>query len=72
MDRLLANQLVFFVNDPATREAYEMYVSYRIDYLKEQLCTTRDADEIKALQGAIKELRRFLTLRDEVLSKKDK
>lgn len=71
MDKKLASKLVYFVNDPVTQEAYLAYVSYRIEHLKDQLCSTRDTDEIRYLQGAIKELKRFETLRDEVLSKKD-
>lgn len=71
MNKELAKSLLYFVNDVATSEAYLKYASFRIDFLKEQLTSARDFEEIKGLQGAIRELRRFETLRDEVLQFKD-
>lgn len=71
MERELARKLVHFVNDPYTREAYEEYASFRISVLKDQFVNTRTFEEVCALQGAIRELSRFISLREEVLSKKD-
>jgi hypothetical protein len=71
MDRELARQLVHFVNDPYTNEAYLEYVSYRVGLLKNQLTNAKNMEEVRELQGRISELKRFETLREEVLSKKD-
>lgn len=71
MDRELARKLVHFVNDPYTNEAYLEYVSYRVGLLKNQLINAKNMEEVRELQGRISELKRFETLREEVLSKKD-
>jgi len=42
------------------------YVSKRIEILREQLETSLDVDQMRQIQGSIKELKRFKTLRDEV------
>lgn len=72
MNKELAKSLVHFVNDPYTNEAYLAYASDRIEFLKNQLVSARDYEEVKELQGRINELKRFETLRDEVLQFKDK
>jgi len=71
MHRELARTLVHFVNDPYTNEAYLAYASDRVEFLKNQLVSARSLEEVKELQGRINELRRFETLRDEVLQHKD-
>lgn len=43
------------------------YVEARIFVLRDQLETTKSHERILEIQGAIAELRRFKTLREEVL-----
>lgn len=67
-----AERLLWFVNDPDCRAGYEFYVDNRVSLLRERLETCKDHNTILEIQGAIQELKRFLTLRDEVLvHKKD-
>lgn len=71
MNKELARKLLPNVNDILVREAYEEYALYRISVLKDYLVNCTSWDEVLKTQGAIRELTRFSTLRDEVLSKKD-
>lgn len=70
MNKELALKLLPNINDPLVREAYEQYALYRISLLKDQFLNTRNYEEVQLLKGAIRELERFVTLRDEVLQHK--
>lgn len=70
MNKEVALKLLPNVNDPLVREAYEQYALYRIAKLKDQFLNARDYEEVQLLKGAIRELERFTTLRDEVLQHK--
>ena len=73
MDKKNAEKLIWFVNELEVQEAVEFYVAYRVQLLREHLDTCKDLNKILEIQGAIQELKRFGTLRDEVLlHKKDK
>lgn len=43
------------------------YVENRIDILRGQLETAKDMDRVRQIQGSIQELKRFKTLREEVM-----
>ena len=59
-------KLLPMVNNKQNEDRIAAYVSDRISYLYTQMeqCTT--VEELKTLQGQIKEVRRLDTLRDEV------
>lgn len=61
-----AKKLLPLVNDAKTMELLEVYTSGRIEYLRVNLEQCQTAEEMYALQGSIKELRRFATLQGEV------
>lgn len=67
MNKDLYRQLLLLVNDKDMMDRLLVYVGNRIETLRTQLETTRDADRIREIQGSILELRRFYTLRDETL-----
>jgi len=68
MDKLLFRSLLPLVNDKSHYEILNEYASARIFILLEQLSTEKDMDRVKSIQGAIGELRRIKTLRDEVVA----
>lgn len=68
MDKLLYRTLLPLVND---KDSYTILVEYseaRISTLLHQISTEPDMDKVKSIQGAIRELRRIKTLRDEVIA----
>lgn len=67
MDRLQYRVLLPLVNEKEQMDRLHTYVGHRIRTMQEQLENLQELDQIRALQGSIKELRRFYTLRDEVL-----
>lgn len=70
MDKELAKQLLFLVNDKSMMDLLDKFIQYRIDWNKEQLTKENDIDNIRKTQGAIIELRRnFQSLRSTVLEK---
>lgn len=68
MDKLLFRTFLPLVNDKEHYEILNEYASSRISILLEQLSTEKDMDRVKSIQGAIGELRRIKTLRDEVVA----
>ena len=66
MDKELARSLLLLVNEPASREALNMYQNHRLQLLRTQLESTQTFEETARIQGQIKELRRLETLREEV------
>jgi len=60
-------KLLPLVNNKDMMDVLELYTDVRIDTLRDLLETTQDQYQIRGIQSSIKELRRFSTLRDEVL-----
>lgn len=67
MDKKFYRTLLLLVNDKETMDRVHAYVDARIEVLRDQLETTQNLDRVTALQGAVRELRRLKTLRDEVI-----
>ena len=67
MDKKFYRTLLLLVNDKETMDKVHSYVDARIEVLRDQLETTQSLDRVTALQGAVRELRRLKTLRDEVI-----
>ena len=60
-------ELLPLVNDLDKYTILQEYAEHRIETLKNILVTQKDFERILELQGAITELKRFKTLRDEVI-----
>ena len=66
MDKKFYRSILLMVNQKDTFEMLQEYISKRIEILREQLETSLDVNQMRQIQGSIKELKRFKTLRDEV------
>lgn len=58
--------LLLLVNNDDQMERLHSYTLHRIETLRNQLEKQKERDRVLEIQGAITELRRFSTLRDEV------
>lgn len=67
MDKKFYRSLLVLVNNKDVMDLINTYVEARIFVLRDQLETTKSHERILEIQGAIAELRRFKTLREEVL-----
>tara|TARA_R100000951_G_scaffold106107_2_gene100414 strand:- start:1004 stop:1222 length:219 start_codon:yes stop_codon:yes gene_type:complete len=67
MDNEFFISLLPLVNDKLQFQSVQDYAKGRIDILLQQLSTERDMNNVVRIQGAIAELRRFSTLREEVI-----
>ena len=67
MDNEFFINLLPLVNDKLQFQSVQDYAKGRIDILLQQLSTERDMNNVVRMQGAIAELRRFSTLREEVI-----
>lgn len=67
MDKLDYRSLLPLVNDKDQMDRLIEYAGKRIAQHRDHLEKEKDRDRILETQGAIRELRRFATLRDEVL-----
>jgi acetolactate synthase regulatory subunit len=67
MDKMQYRQMLPLVNEKDQMERLTAYVDDRIETMRDQLEKLADVDQVKTMQGAIRELRRFYTLRDEVI-----
>jgi len=67
MDNEFFISLLPLVNDKLQFQSVQDYANGRIDILLQQLSTERDMNNVVRMQGAIAELRRFSTLREEVI-----
>ena len=67
MDKQQYRDLLPLVNDKAIMELLEVYAKARIELRRDQLETPKDLQRISEIQGALAELRRIKTLRDEVI-----
>ena len=65
----VAKELLKVVNDKKTMDALEKYMNYRVEELHKLLEQQDKISDINKAQGAIKELRRIKTLREEVISR---
>lgn len=66
MEKHIYRQLLLLVNDPNTYDALQTYMDARRDILLRQLETTPDMDQVRRIQGALAELGRLATLKQEV------
>lgn len=69
MQKELARELLPLVNDHEKFPLLDKYIGDRITTMRTYLETSKDHNKILEIQGAIQELRRFATLRDEVLER---
>lgn len=67
MDKDFYRSLLLLVNDIQTLSLLQRYVDQRIHILRDQLEKTKEHSRVLEIQGAIAELRRFATLREEVI-----
>ena len=67
MDKLHFRSLLPLVNDKDQMDRLSEYALKRINQHRDHLEKEKDRDRILEIQGAIRELRRFSTLRDEVI-----
>lgn len=67
MDKQFYRSLLPLVNDKDQHQTLKDYADRRIKQMHGLLETTKDHNRILEIQGAIAELRRFHTLRDEVI-----
>jgi hypothetical protein len=67
MDKSVYRSLLMLVNDKDQMERLDTYVEGRIHHHRNNLEKQKDIHRILEAQGAILELKRFKTLRDEVI-----
>lgn len=67
IDKKFYRRLLIAVNDPQLFPLMQEYADERIEVLRNQLETTKEVDRMREIQGSIHELRRFKTLREEVI-----
>ena len=67
MDKDTSRALLPLVTDKDMMERLQVYIDYRINKYRDLLEVQKDFDRITEMQGAMAELRRFKTLRDEVI-----
>jgi hypothetical protein len=67
MDKQFYRSILLMVNQKDTFGMLQSYAEARIEILREQLEITKDIGAIREIQGMIGELKRFKTLRDQVV-----
>jgi len=67
MEKVLAKSILPLVNDVEKYPILQSYIENRIETMRSFLENTKDHEKILEVQGAIAELRRFQTLRDQAL-----
>jgi len=67
MNKEFYRSLLLLANDKANLDKLQEYALARINMHRDHLEKEKDPHRILEIQGAIAELRRFKTLRDEVL-----
>ena len=67
MEKVLAKKILPLVNDVEKYPLLQDYVDNRIETMRNFLENTKDHTKLTEVQGAIAELRRFQTLRDQAL-----
>ena len=73
MIKEVAKKLLKLVNVKSNTDLLEFYAKERVQILYRQMEQLASVDEIRQIQGAIREIKRLTTIRDEVIEKaKDK
>ena len=73
MIKEVAKKLLKLVNVKSNTDLLEFYARERVQILYRQMEQLASVDEIRQIQGAIREIKRLTTIRDEVIEKaKDK
>ena len=73
MKKEVAKKLLKLVNVKSNTDLLEFYAKERVQILYRQMEQLASIDEIRQIQGAIREIKRLITIRDEVIEKaKDK
>ena len=73
MKKEVAKKLLKLVNVKSNTDLLEFYAKERVQILYRQMEQLASIDEIRQIQGAIREIKRLKTIRDEVIEKaKDK
>ena len=67
MDKQFYRSLLILVNNKDHMDLLHKYASARIDQFHLQLENTKEHQRVLEIQGSIAELRRFKTLRDEII-----
>lgn len=68
MNSQLARDIFPVLGTSAATRAHKSYVEERLSFLHGQLETAPDQKALYSLQGEIREAKRLLTLRDEIVS----
>ena len=68
MIKEVAKKLLKLVNVKSNTDLLELYMNDRISIINKQMEQAPNMQDINQMQGAIKELRRLQTLRDEVIA----
>lgn len=69
MDQETAKKLLPLVNNQQMLNALEVYIDYRLNLARRDLEQMKDPISLYGLQGQVLELKKFYTLKDEVISK---
>jgi len=72
MNLAVAKELLPLVNDVDDLKALHVYAEDRLKVIRNDLDTNTDLNSILRLQGQIKELKRLLSIREEVLAETNK
>lgn len=67
MEKQIAKKILPLVNDVERYPLLQDYIEDRIETMRNFLENTKDHQKVLEVQGAIAELRRFQTLRDQAL-----
>ena len=67
MEKSVAKELLPFVNNTEQYPLLQVFVEARIETLRGYLENTKEHNKILEIQGAIAELRRFQTLREQAI-----
>lgn len=67
MDKELAKAILPLVNEPTLYPVLMGYIDNRIEVMRGYLENQKDHNKILEIQGAIAELRRFKTLREQAI-----
>ena len=68
MIKEVAKKLLKLVNVKSNTDLLELYMNDRISIIHKQMEQAPNMQDVNQMQGAIKELRRLQTLRDEVIA----
>ena len=68
MDKQFIRSLLPLVNDKTSMDLLQTYADARISQHLNQMSMETDMERVKRIQGAVAELRRITTLRDEIIT----